>query len=512
MKKEFLKVLIVMLCFFGCITIANAQKDYDVILEKLAPKGIIEIKGVEPPTNLPAAEGSRPQDIINMLMELLIKEQASSLGLDIEESYNESISVECTTSTDCIVNIITREQHIEEDGTPSLGVEEIAASKKVEIKYTNPNSFLIQDAKQLMNKIKKGEKFDVNNDYHYIADGLTVLNYDYNLYKNGYIMDFARLHYISEINDLLEGRNYQIRFIGPSGNSPWANYGNGYSVIYYKNMPLAYGGVTNITLRKILYIPSDTPNTSEDYIKAAKKIIDDYIPNNKLTVRLVTKEELQGETVDNILKEFHMDKKDTDGNVYILEDDGHFISWYILAKETKDKKKSKPEFNKKDYDSKVNVKSSDGSISLDSKLQVEIIENGTKEYQKIENSINKEDFQAFDINLYSDGLAKSIKVLESGTFEVSLPVEDALKNKNLIVYYIKDDGKIEKHPVTIDKEGNAVFETNHFSTYILSEDETETTNETEVNPQTGDKILTFIGMSILSVGLLILGMKNLKRV
>ncbi len=495
MKKSFLKMFIIAFSFFGFIATTNAKKDYEAILNQLAPNGIINITGVKPDTtSLPLADGAeRPEDVLNMIMSLLIKEHANNIGLDIKDTWAESLSISCTETTQCTVNVVTKEQYTTESGLPGLGVDKIEASKEVTIKYTDPDPYLVSDARDLMLQIKKSDKYKLNK-YDYIAYGLTVLNYDYNIYKNNYISDFARLHYVAEINDLLDGRNYQLRFIGPSGNTPWANYGNGYTVLYYKNMPLAYGGVTAITLRRVIYIPSDTNNNSESYIAAAKKVIDDYIPNNKITVRLITGEELQNENVDTILQELEIDKKDTDGNIYILEENGEYIGWYILAKEIDNNKSKKPEFNKKDYDSKVNVKSSDGSISLDSKLQVEEIKDGSEKYQEIEESIEKENFQAFDISLYSDGLAKSIKVSENGTFEVSLPVEDVLKNKNLVVYYIKDDGTIEEHPVTLDEEGNAVFETNHFSTYILTDKEKD-----EEVPQTVDSIYTMISFFIIGL-------------
>ena len=60
-----------------------------------------------------------------------------------------------------------------------------------------------------------------------------------------------------------------------------------------------------------------------------------------------------------------------------------------------------------------------------------------------------------------------------------------MKNLNLKAYYIKDNGEIEQHDVIV--EGNyLVFETNHFSTYIIGGNAIK-------NPATSD---SFVKLSI----------------
>jgi hypothetical protein len=58
--------------------------------------------------------------------------------------------------------------------------------------------------------------------------------------------------------------------------------------------------------------------------------------------------------------------------------------------------------------------------------------------------------------------------LSNGQFEVRIPISEKFKGKNLIVYYVNDNGDIDEHKVSI-KENFAVFNTDHFSIYTLAE-------------------------------------------
>lgn len=76
-------------------------------------------------------------------------------------------------------------------------------------------------------------------------------------------------------------------------------------------------------------------------------------------------------------------------------------------------------------------------------------------------------------------MTKANKELEDGSFEVRIPLSEKLKGKDLVAYYVDDNGNKEEHEVTI-KEGYAVFNTNHFSTYTLAEKPAETPDKTPI--------------------------------
>ena len=83
----------------------------------------------------------------------------------------------------------------------------------------------------------------------------------------------------------------------------------------------------------------------------------------------------------------------------------------------------------------------------------------------------------FDISLFSNSVNKYISKLENGSFEVRIPINEKFKDKNLVVYYVDDIGKVTEYPVEISNN-EAIFKTNHFSIYTLAEfTEKESTEE-----------------------------------
>ena len=80
---------------------------------------------------------------------------------------------------------------------------------------------------------------------------------------------------------------------------------------------------------------------------------------------------------------------------------------------------------------------------------------------------------------------------------MKIPITEKFKDKELVVYYVDDEGKITDYPVTIEDE-YAIFNTNHFSIYTLA----EKTIIEEKNPNTGDNILVYIvlgGVALLGI-------------
>ena len=89
-------------------------------------------------------------------------------------------------------------------------------------------------------------------------------------------------------------------------------------------------------------------------------------------------------------------------------------------------------------------------------------------------------------------MTKANKELEDGSFEVRIPLSEKLKGKDLVAYYVDDNGNKEEHEVTI-KDGYAVFNTNHFSTYTLAEKPAEkpdkTPDETPIETPIHQKVM-----------------------
>lgn len=111
--------------------------------------------------------------------------------------------------------------------------------------------------------------------------------------------------------------------------------------------------------------------------------------------------------------------------------------------------------------------STNENIPVDTLIQAKELTSGA-EYEKILEILNLTDNVTFDLKLYSNSIDKYITKLEDGTFAVKMPVPEDFKGKDLVVYYVKENG--EKEPYTVDttsEPGYAIFNTTHFSIYTL---------------------------------------------
>lgn len=173
-----------------------------------------------------------------------------------------------------------------------------------------------------------------------------------------------------------------------------------------------------------------------------------------------------------------------------------------------------------DVKSNITISAETASIPLDTLIQVSKLTSGT-DYEKIIKILNVTNSEMFDLKLYSNSIGKYITKLPNGTFEVKIPVNETLKGKNLIVYYVDDNNKVIEYNVTV-KDGYAIFTTDHFSIYTLAEKKvveetpdntpTNTTEETskgekDDTPKTGTlDIISYVLVAtfISAVGIIVL--------
>ena len=134
----------------------------------------------------------------------------------------------------------------------------------------------------------------------------------------------------------------------------------------------------------------------------------------------------------------------------------------------------------------------DGVIPLDTLIHVARITSGD-EYDKIVKLLKITNVDMFDLSLSTSSNNEMITKLDNGKFRVKLPIKDEFKNKELKVYYVDEDDKVEEYAVTISDDGKyAIFETDHFSIYTLA------AGEAIKNPKTGDNILLYVATLMLS--------------
>ncbi|MBE6144089.1 MAG: hypothetical protein E7169_00735 [Firmicutes bacterium] len=150
----------------------------------------------------------------------------------------------------------------------------------------------------------------------------------------------------------------------------------------------------------------------------------------------------------------------------------------------------------KTVDSTTNVEiNTSATLPLDTTIQANKLTSGT-EYERILEILNLTDNVTFDLKLYSNSMDRYITKLEDGAFEVKIPIPENFKGKDLVVYYVKEDGKKESYTVNTTKEpGYAIFTTNHFSIYTLG----YTGNSSIEVPETFDGISSSIIISVISL-------------
>ena len=150
-----------------------------------------------------------------------------------------------------------------------------------------------------------------------------------------------------------------------------------------------------------------------------------------------------------------------------------------------------------DVNSDIEI-STNGKLPLDTLIKVVKLTGGT-DYENIIKVLNNENIVMYDLKLFSNALNSNITRLDSGKFEVKIPVPDSLNGKELIVYYVDSNNNIEEHDVQV-KDNYAVFTTDHFSIYTLAEKNTIQSNIQ--NPQTSDNILPVIFTFTISIMLI----------
>lgn len=304
------------------------------------------------------------------------------------------------------------------------------------------------------------------------------------------------INYISSLRKEFNNSNVTYKMDTRAGSDiPLQNLHFGNFVVYYKN--IAYGFVDPIGTQQknVLYIPTDTENTTEAYIKAAKKRLKDYLGKDVNIIvgdlrKNLDVSEFQKFDPDYVYDWSKLGDESLMGDYYYKVELNGIEYDYVFIRDTKKMKKNN--YLSRDIMTNVSV-ATEENVPLDTNINViEITDN--REYK---NKLNKDILYTIDISLISNSTGKKITKLDSGTFRVEIPIPEYLKGQKLVVEYIAHDGTIEKYDVVIENN-IAVFETNHFSTYSLGAIDDDAGIKEE-NPDTSDEILLYVSMVILSV-------------
>lgn len=357
--------------------------------------------------------------------------------------------------------------------------------------YATPNS-------KIKNRLDGYAKtFVVDNqnieEHLFLMEDLETINYKYAFPSFGEWIDSinAIINYSSEFQNKIGYMNIGTKLDVRAGwDDQFTSGCFGFLNLLFDGVIYSYVDVTGVKQNNVLYVPDETENTRDAYIKAALDRVNKYIP--KASVKI----EYAGQIAD--INDFGVlslndivDVNKTLGEYYKVTI-GEEEYYYFIAKDSS--KMRTPVMNTVDALTDISIKTESSEVPLDSKINTVVIDAKSDEYKEFLKKVNINNGLVVDLKLFSDSINKNISKLEDGVFKVYVPLNDELRKLDLTAYYVKDNGEIEKHDVKIEGD-YLVFETDHFSTYVIGGNKLE-------NPATLDNVSTWIittGISLLGL-------------
>ena len=378
----------------------------------------------------------------------------------------------------------------------SLIGEETYESHSVIVTYNEPSESLKNKVNSVVNNMRIFENTPENPftpERGYILDDLYLINYlntstEFELWNDG--ASSRAIRFSKELINLTSGSNITFKMDVRAGEElDIYQFAFGQAILYYDGIAFTTKNAA-ITQLNVLYIPEETTDTSEAYITAAQNRIDSYLGTNDISVAYGgLQTSLEPHNFENDI----MDYSITDDNYYNITILGRTYKFLIAKKPTS--QLELPKYVGSDAVSNVLITSNESIVPLDALLSIENVNS-----EAIKNLLNTNNYLAYDFGLYSQNKKANITRLDNGTFQVKIPISDTtLEGKTIVVYYLTSENKLEEHTATVT-DGFAIFETDHFSTYIVAE------KVGAENPQTYDGVTTYFILGMVSlIGLLGVG-------
>ena len=465
------KIILLIISFLMFTSLVSAEEYSERFKQYFNSDGVIEIKAVKPANDIEA---------MHFLGNFFRRKEGISFADG--DCFGENFDV-------CNIYIEYEDEVVE-------------SYEKVPVKYVGYNEKTLVQVKEYFKDFEEDKTFN-------IVD-LENVNYwvnSYGLEDGGIKRRSVLIGYSGELKAALKNRNFSIMTDTATGGGDIVRFADimfGDAVVMYKDVAYMALERTGGLAKRIIYVPTDTNLSSEDLMLAAQKRINDYLKNEDITIvyggkiadidpeELNYSSEYLGIDITTVEDYFIAKYKDTEFEFLIIPDSSKMIN---------------PKYSSVDMDTSIEVNSSETVIPLDT-LVNSLPLSDDSELLKL---LNLDYGESFDIKLYSQSLQNYFIKLNTGEFEVKIPVSDRLKNaKKLMAYYVDNDGKVEEHEVSI-KDGYIIFKTNHFSVYTLGE-----VIEKEIEPEEEiitppDTQVTSYYLSIISGLLICLLLRKVKH-
>ncbi len=456
---------------YNNVKIVKVPENYEEKLSKIIPDGkTVTLKSVKP--NEPIEVEFYTAGILTQLF----------------DAEGFSVYIDCWQSNSITEGVLTVVDETWKEGS-------FNKEYPVKIVYEEPEKNEYVDA--FMGKLETFNP-DVAESYYQVTD-LGLINYYMTSNKSELWNAGASsraLKYSDDIIKLSDGGNMQFILdvrAGEQGDGLMYESAFGEMAVLYKGY--SYGVKTQgLHLRRVIYIPQDTADTTDAYVAAAQKRINEYLGTNEVTVKYGA----PLDTLPNRYEDELVDRSITDGNYYNITIKGKTYKFYIVKGNEEDL--AMPTYIGKNIETDITVTTDKSEVPLDTELNVSSVVS-----EDINKVLGTDNYKAYDIKLFSNGKNSAITKLENGKFLVSIPVGDWLNGKEITAYYINSNNEKEEY-ATVVKDGIASFETDHFSTYILA----EKTNNNLSNPNTSDNILIVVAILMVSMVGIVVGVKSAK--
>lgn len=483
------------LLIIGCIFLLPNKAFAEADFSKLLTNGKLVINSVKP---------TNDEMAYTVIYEYMMMDKFPNYYINWEKPCNKDYS-KCT--------IYYNENGMQGKDNPNQEIE-------ISWKYDKDVKTVVDT---LVSRLDKKDTFNLNE--------IEFINYLVNLSD-----DSSMINYSSELKKAIDYKNFSIdvrlgddsTFYTERGGNAVFSY-NG-TIYYVKDMTVAQA-------KHIIYVDDNTTNVlsaikeklvkafGEDFNVVEKGSVADYLESEKQGfINRYNPNSPEGSQYSSALdyasKMMDLNYYNEDAYYHFVTDTKVYEKYYSLTINNeevnflviKDSSKANSDVNliTSDVESNVTISSTSKTIPLDTLINVAKLTSGT-EYNKIVKTLNITNLEMFDLKLFSKSTGNYITKLSNGTFEVKIPIKEEFKGKNLVVYYINENNKIEEYEVTI-KNNYAVFNTNHFSIYSLAEKNTNNINEEE-NPKTSDNVLLYVVTGIASlIGLGIVGIYTHKKI
>lgn len=367
-----------------------------------------------------------------------------------------------------------------------------AVIKSVEFVYGDYNKDIYERIKKYKEKFPTEGTIEEN---LFRLDDLEIINY---INNGGYGKTFSIemtnkvINYSGDFNKILGNSNIKAILDARAGwDEMFTHGGFGFLVLTYNGFAYNIVNTAGVKGNKVLYIPSSTENTREAFIQTAKKRVKDYLGKD---IEITYGGQIADIDEDNnwqcIPMEEVVNVNNTLGEYYIFTINGEDYEFFIEKNDSK--MKNDVLLTTKDFITGSSITTASSSVPLDSKIQYSLLDKNSDEYKDLIKKLGLKMGLVADIKLFSNVKDSYITKLDNGTFKVYIAIDNNMNLADLKAYYLKDDGTKEVHDVTIEN-GYAVFETDHFSTYVLG----STTGIS--NPSTLDNLSLYIGILLISM-------------